>query len=267
MIKYQYICTDELLSSCIANYTIIEFNQELCVDTFKVPPLGFPTIHFHYGDDTGFYYRDELKHPSLIIGQITRHLLLRPEPGTRFIGIDFIPYGMYNLLGIMMDEIADTAIPGEEFFDMKETEMLIKQLKIDTCDKDRISSIERFLKKKAGKSEQRTNPVYDSIVDCIIEKNGLIALESLLDDKIKLRNLQRYFRKSVGISPKLFMQILRHKFVLQKKFTNPSFSWKDPEMDGYYYDQSHFDRDFIKFSRQRPAAYLKIDHLMARELV
>jgi hypothetical protein len=267
MNKYVFACEHPLLAQFIDNYTILEFDAPMEADVMKVPPLGFPVIQFHFGNESHFYNRDHLKVNSIVCGQMTKHLLLKPVSGTRLLGIDFKPYGLYNLLGFQLYGLIDSAIPADHFFPEQDVNQLIENLKQAENHASRIEFMTHFLVRQASKSQPKPHNVYDSLVDRMLEANGLVSLNTLLDSRYRLRNLQRYFKTHIGISPKLFLQVLRHKFVLQCYFENPGFSWHDPRLDGFYYDQSHFDRDFVKFTTQKPMEYLRLNHIMARNLI
>ncbi len=267
MIKHIFECRDRFLNDYIDGFTILEIENPSPTPTVKIPPLGFPVIQFQFGKPTNFYNRSDLQHDSLVIGQITRHILLRPEEETRLVGVDFKPYGLYNLFGVKPLMIRDGAMPARELFPPIAVDNLIGVLKQANNHEERIACTIGFLKEQAASFSQRNHGLYDALVDKMVASNGLIHLADVLGQKYNLRNLQRYFRLHIGIPPKLFLEILRHKFVLQNYFSNPSFNWKDPVLDGYFYDQSHFDRDFSRFSAEKPHTYLRMTHGMARKLV
>ncbi|MDO8898069.1 MAG: hypothetical protein Q7V19_10495, partial [Bacteroidales bacterium] len=204
---------------------------------------------------------------SIIIGQFTRHVNLRPANGTKIISANFKPYGLYNLLGLSPETLTNTAIDSSTIFGIEETNAFLNSLKTASNNKKRLDAIKEFIKTQSHKFKQRRNCIYDDLVDKIIEKNGLITFESIIQGKIKLRNLQRYFKKHIGIRPKIFMDILRHKFVLRQMYLNPDFNWTDPSLDGFYYDHSHFNRDFQKFSLEKPLEYNQALHEFARILM
>ncbi len=267
MNKYVFACEHHVLAQFIDNYTILEFDGPMEADVMKVPPLGFPVIQFHFGGESHFYNRDHLRVNSIVCGQMTKHLMLKPVDGTKLLGIDFKPYGLYNLFGFQLVGLIDSAMPADHFFPQRDVDQLIDNLKQAENHNVRIEHITNFLMIQASKSRPKPYNTYDGLVDRMLEANGLVMLSSLLGNRFKLRNLQRYFNTHIGISPKLFLQVLRHKFVLQCLFENPGFNWRDPRLDGYYYDQSHFDRDFVKFTTQKPMEYLRLNHIMARNLI
>lgn len=260
-------CHDPFLSSFIDTYTFCEFEDAPVGETVDLPPLGFPVIQFHYGLISDFYLKHEWKCHSLTIGQLTHHVRVKPEAGIKLMGIDFKPYGLYNLLGISPQLLKDHAILSCKIFGEEVISRVVNQLKIPQCHESRVVVAESFLKKAAKKINRQKCHIYDEIVDRMIARKGLIHLETILNEKVKIRNLQRYFKEHIGISPKQFLQVLRHKFVVKKIFVQSKVHWNDPDFDGYYYDLSHFNRDFEKYASQKPVDYKMADYKMADLLI
>ncbi|MDP3443277.1 MAG: helix-turn-helix domain-containing protein, partial [Ignavibacteria bacterium] len=165
------------------------------------------------------------------------------------------------------ESITDGAISCNLFFGHISVDELLQSLRAAHSDHERIKLVSVFLITHSQNHRQHNNCIYDTLVDQMIEINGLITVEKCLHGKITIRNLERYFKKHIGISPKLFLELLRHKFLLHQLYINPAFNWKDPLLDGHFYDQSHFNRDFQKFSLEKPIEYLKINHELAKLLV
>jgi hypothetical protein len=267
MIISEFPCNDSFLASFITDFTIIEFNETPEDEISKVPPLGFPVLQFHFGIEGNFYLDHGFRDKAILIGQFTRHVNLRPIEGTKIISANFKPYGLFNLLGLSPETLTDTAVDSSDVFGIEEINAFLKVLKTVSNNKKRLEAIKEFIKTESRKFKQRRNCIYDELVDKIIEKNGLLTVESLIQGKIKLRNLERYFKKHIGIPPKIFMDVLRHKFVLSQMYLKPEFQWSDPSLDGFYYDQSHFNRDFQKFSLEKPLEYNQNPHLFAKILM
>ncbi len=260
-------CQDSFLEKFIAGYTIVEFGEDTFNELVKLPPMGFPVMKFHYGRVGDFYIQPERNHPALLVGQMTHHVYIKQECGVKFVGINFKPYGLYNLIGYQPETITGRAIPLKEVISDKNIAVTLEMIKKDFSHEERISIIEVFLKKSAKQNNKFDSHPYDDIVDKIIKKNGLLKIENLLNEGVKLRNLQRYFRKHIGIPPKLFMQIYRHRFVLSNLLKSPAFDWKDSSLNCFYYDQSHFNRDFRRFSLENPASYISSERLLVQHLV
>lgn len=257
MYKNDFPCPDSFLSNYIDSISILVFDTVPETGILQLPPLGFPVLQFHFGKRANFYNQPQLKDEALLIGQLSRHVLLQPVSGSALIGVNFKPYGLYNLFGISVEVLTDAGIDASIAFGQELVQQHLNQLQKCTSDIQRVGLMTDFIRRLYPGFRQRNNCVYDAVVDDLVFRHGLVSLDSILSNAIKPRNLERYFQSHIGVSPKSFIQILRHKFVLGKLHERPDFRWDDPLLDGFYYDQSHFDRDFQKFSKQRPLNYIK----------
>jgi transcriptional regulator GlxA family with amidase domain len=68
------------------------------------------------------------------------------------------------------------------------------------------------------------------------------------------RQLERLFKKYIGLSPKFYSRIIRfnHIFQLVKE---KRISWLEITHLSGYFDQSHFIRDFKAFTGEEPSQY------------
>lgn len=75
---------------------------------------------------------------------------------------------------------------------------------------------------------------------------------------LSTRYIYKLFKTSVGCSPKTFSRILRFHNVLSKLLTPQHYGPDHAPYILYYYDQSHFLREFRKFSGISPAQMQKL---------
>lgn len=231
----------------------------------KVPPTGFPVLQFHFGDKANYYRHKLFTHQSLFIGQCSRHILLYPSRGMRLLGVNFKPYGLYNLFGISPYSFMNSGIESSFLFGKKNVDRISQMLETDGIEKG-ITEIESLLLTYHNKYV-KPQPYFDGLVDKMETENGLINLKDILDKNISVRTLQRYFKEVIGISPKLFCQILRHKYVMELLYENPEIKWSDIQLNGFYYDFTHFTKDFTLFSGLKPKQYLRIKNSFAAALL
>ena len=110
------------------------------------------------------------------------------------------------------------------------------------------------------------NYVHQNVIQIVLS-NELMTQGDLyqLQKKYKTseRTMERLFKKSVGISPKTFQQLVRleHSFELLK---NPIYH-KTADVGHLlnYTDQSHFIKDFKKFTHITPLQFQKIHFLLS----
>ena len=264
--KNTYPVRSAKLKSFIEDYYALEFSNLPPGDCpFQVPPLGFPAMLFSYGQCSNFFNLPNINSRSIIVGQLSKHYILKPIDGTRLFGLNFKPYGFYKLCGIPMEKLKDSAMETSILLGNENVAHIEEMLNSGKSIEDVIGLLEDIILgiPAAGKS----NPFLDGIVDHMIEHHGLVNIESLIKDKISVRTLQRYFSEAIGINPKAFCQILRHKFIMDSMYKNPKLMWNELILGGFYYDYSHFKSDFIKFTGVKPIQFLEFKNPFAQAVV
>jgi AraC-like DNA-binding protein len=264
--KNVYPIEDPKLLDFADSYYVLEFNGlPHGNNPFNVPPLGFPAMLFCYNNCQNFFNLPYTKSSSIIVGQLTRHFIVMPVEGTKVLGMNFKPYGFFNLFGIPPKNIKNSAIETASFFGADNVAHIESILNGKGTIHEAIDFIEKMVLIKQTKVKD--NAFLDGIVDHIVEHHGLVNIESLIKDKISVRTLQRYFSEAIGISPKLFCQILRHKFIMDLLYQNPDLKWNEIILEGFYHDYSHFKSDFIKFTGVKPMQFIEIKNPFAQAVI
>ena len=92
----------------------------------------------------------------------------------------------------------------------------------------------------------------------IMRKHGGCRIDSLAHHTgLSIRNFQRRFEESVGISPQLFARIVRFEAALKTKAALPHLSWTMVAHEFGYHDQMHMIHDFQHLSGETPTGILR----------
>ena len=67
------------------------------------------------------------------------------------------------------------------------------------------------------------------------------------NDLSKRRQLERHFKKQVGISPKQLGKVIRLQATMQKLLNQKTETLTDIAYEVDYFDQNHFIKDFKEF--------------------
>jgi AraC-like DNA-binding protein len=78
----------------------------------------------------------------------------------------------------------------------------------------------------------------------------------LKDDISKRRQLERHFRKQIGISPKQLSKAIRLQATLNLLLNKKSETLTDIAYESDYFDQNHFIKDFKDLVGVTPKEYL-----------
>src|SRR5208282_2414018 len=117
-----------------------------------------------------------------------------------------------------------------------------------------LAALDPVLHAFAERSEQ-DDPISYAVRE-IERSSGLISVRSVADGVgWSTRQLQRRFKESVGISPKLFGRMQRFQRVFRAMESSAS-NWIDTAVRCGYYDQAHLIRDFREFSGRSPTTLL-----------
>jgi AraC-like DNA-binding protein len=140
----------------------------------------------------------------------------------------------------------DHFISGQKISDIEE------QLNGAVHHEERIAIVHQFLLSRLYNSKP------DQLISLAIEKihaaKGLIKIKDLADTLyISHDAFEKRFRKIAGTSPKQFAAIVRMKSITSQRPQGQLLS--DIAYDAGYFDQSHFNKDFKRFTGQTPTDF------------
>ena len=239
--------------------------EDTCTDVCreKIIPDGFTEIIFHYREPYRINIdgRWQTQPKNLIAGQISNHFLLENTGQSGMLGIKFKPTALTHLFNLNMDKLTDKVVGleskvGKRFND------------IETVLQTQKSPGEKFREVDSWfvdfvKSHRVTENVTDRVVDLIFKKKGMITVRELTGTfHISERQLERLFKKYIGLSPKFFSRIIRFNHIFQLMKDKDS-TWTGLAFSSGFFDQSHFIKNFQEFTGEGPSSYLFDEKNMA----
>ncbi len=244
----------EELKHIVKEYWVYE-NSSDEIEEQRIIPDGFCEIVFHNADPyminiSGIW---EKQASMLFAGQINKYFFLRNTGKSRMVGVKLFPEAPYRLFGCEMNVCVDKVMPLQSII-KDEYKELTKQIAPQNF-KDKISTIEKWLTKLATKKELNELDKIGKAVRIILEKHGLIEMETVAEEiEIGKRHFERTFKKMVGITPKFFSRIIRFGYIFEliKDGNEP---WLKIALQSGYFDQSHFIKNFKEFTGEEPSAY------------
>ena len=225
----------------------------------KIIPDGFTEIIFNYRD----VYKSKtsgdwnLQSPNLLAGQLKTFFHLQNTGATGSVAIKLKPAALTQLFGFNMDQYLDKivdldSLPNQEFKPLKEKilasgcfgnnkqEHLVKQV---------LDDYFGILIQTASE-----NPLKRAL-ELIFSSNGIATVTELAAAAgISERQLERLFKKYIGLSPKYYARIIRFNYIF-KLIKSKKSSWAEVVYQSGYYDQSHFIRNFKAFTGEDPSSY------------
>ena len=174
------------------------------------------------------------------------------------VSVSFImPNGLHLFTKIPSDKIyGENAFSLCHMFKRQEIDDLTEQMLEACSDERKVSVLEDFL---AAKIIHQSPLVFSHIIQYIHATKGVISLSYLSRNyKLSERTINRYFNKLVGINPTEYIHLIRFRsFIRQAGDSGNHESILSKALHAGFYDQSHFIRQFKKFSSVTPYRFFK----------
>ncbi len=193
--------------------------------------------------------------PMTMLGFFTQPFQTWQTFPTKVVAVNFKPYGCHKLFGLHMLQYQD------DFFDfthLDTSDSLFNSLLGINSTIEIKNILDEWLLPYLNKSTVDISLI-QNIVDTINERHGNIALVEVLNTfYITERTLERLFNKAVGVNPKLYLRLQRFNYVLSQ-LENEKQTLHQILFDAGYFDQSHFIKDFLRFTNCNPSIFKKLD--------
>lgn len=172
------------------------------------------------------------------------------------IKVAFLPTGLYRLLKFSMQKTVNTGLNAIEFLS-REIELVNAQLIKSSSYDEMIEIVSAFLDKQLLKGIAPEEPIDHVAIKMLdpLAKNSLPDWASMAC--LSLRQFERSFAQRVGISPKMYIRIVRFEQAMKIKNASPEKSWSDIAQECEYNDSSHLLREFKQFAEFAPGTLLK----------
>lgn len=210
-------------------------------------PDGAIDILFHFNPDTP---------SSRICGTVKAGQISGFESGTTYFGVRLLP-GYFDHIG---DASARELMKGENALDdVFRDDFLSEQIFEEKDFYKQIQIFEKHFLEKTDYASGNTHELASAIMQEIYKSKGSIRVQDLEDIlNYSRRHLSRTFESVTGMDIKTFSGYVRFQSILKKMNDGEISSLSDIALEGNYYDQAHFQKDFKKFAATTPKAYLKM---------
>lgn len=219
------------------------------------PPFPFQSLMFYCNDPVsmarvsdGNFERQPL---VLLTGPQVSRVNIKVHQKLRSIRVDFLPCGIYRLLGIPMHELLDGGYDAIDFFG-SEMRSINEQLRnLDDLEEGK-SVVEKFLLSRLG--GLKTLLPLDHAIGRLLQHDGTITMEKLAAlSCLSLKQFERKCKERIGMNPKMFARILKFSKAYSLREAYPQLSWIEIAYQAGYYDQMHMIRDFKAFAGVNPS--------------
>lgn len=262
--NYQTFKPHKDLVSIVKFYWTLEVPFDPKNKKQKIIPDGCIEMTFNFGEKIKRYTSENnfiLQPNIMLMGQRTKSYYILPTGNVDTFAICFYPLGFRNIINTTLENLVDKQISIAELFGEAQANKLEQQMiqAIDT--QERIKIIETFLLKKLD-LKNTINNIVKSTVDILLKTNGTAPINIILEDDIsKRRQLERSFKKQIGISPKQLAKAIRLQTAMQLLLNKESQTLTNIAYESEYFDQSHFIKDFKEFVGVTPKKFLNNENM------
>ncbi|MBF9143900.1 AraC family transcriptional regulator [Hymenobacter properus] len=198
--------------------------------------------------------------PSIILGPQLARVNLRMGHDQITIKVGFRPGGLFRLFGVPMWELLDQTVDST-FVAGAEIRQINEELREMQEYSRMIGRVETYLLGKVAALKAGAHGI-DQVAQLMQQRGASqrVSLDWLAGQAcLSPRQFERKFLERVGMSPKLFLRVVRFAQAYRLKDQQPGLDWQDVVYKCGYYDQTHLIKDFRLFAGVSPTALLKED--------
>ncbi len=236
----------------------------------EIVPTGFHYLNYGRGEALIYHHPNhsrKLENGILLNGMIRKSkVALEMEPPFYIINCELKPTTAYYLLNEPVDAYTDRYVKLEEIIGKIKARDLYASITETTDDDKCIWLLESFLREQLPSS--LPDHYVDQAVGLIDEAKGKKPVSQIAEEvNIGVRQLQKKFKKMVGVSPNYYSNLIQFVSTLRIYENNPEIPLQDLAYHGGYYDLPHMLKAFKKFSGAWPSKYKGLEKRYVEEIL
>ena len=196
------------------------------------------------------------RHPAsrlIVSGMRTEAGSLAFPEGVDAVGVIIRPEAAYRLFDVPHDELANRTLDGEEVFGAAARRWQEELANLKTHE-DRIAALQGRLSEWL-RGRERRDAAFEFAVGRLRQCQGHVRVEDVARQiGWSRRHLERRFREYVGVGPKTLASVLRFH-AAYKRLRRPGANRHGEAVRDAYFDQSHFLKEFKRFTGMTPRLY------------
>lgn len=197
-------------------------------------------------------------HEIMITGCMTQATTFVTDKKMTFASIvaELQPFTLYSMFKKNISFLTDSSISGDAVF--SNHEHIMAELKKDSSVDAKLDILNSFFSKFFANMDYTSHEVIDKAIDEFDQPLDESFNIGNFTNKFQLseRHFRRLFEERTGISPKLYYRIRRLEHILSELYKNPDQKYMSLLKD--YVDQSHFIKDFKRFTGKKTSELLEL---------
>lgn len=191
------------------------------------------------------------------VGLWSEYHIVDWPPDMQFFGVSFKPGGAYPFLQIPLSELHNQVVPLEAVWGHGAAEIRERMYAAPTL-QARFDLLEQYLLARFCEDPHGLNAVKYAL-EQIAQSNSVLSIRVLSDQMgISQNHLGTQFKRLVGGTPKELARLYRFQHALRGIDPAKPVDWMRVAHQSRYYDQSHFNKDFVEFTGHNPTEYLRL---------
>lgn len=228
----------------------------------RVVPDGYIYLIFELDGFERHTFDNESLEPNAtytrgwLSGMHKHYISISAHQNSEMFVVQFKPGGLWPFLNQHISDFNDKVTPAELVFG-ESALTLHQQLLSNNLDDNKLFSLaEEFLLSRLNHEDNPPRLLVQNMLTAI-QRNSASQLQDIVADAgYSQKQAIQIFKQHVGLNPKSYQRIVRFNEILPLVMEKKSIAWNEICADCYYYDQSHFIREFKAFCGYSPRDFL-----------
>ena len=192
---------------------------------------------------------------GIVVGQQISPAIVDCPKNTKAFGIELCPIRAYRLLGHTMPDFTNCMTSVEAVFG-NSYRPLSEEIYDCNSDDEILKVLQKCLLKLLH-NYKKENSIVEYVAESILKHNGHVSISELCKKTgYTQRHVDNMFKQDIGISPKVYANITRFNLFYKRLSEFKNIGDLKNDLYEFYSDQTHFIREFKKFSGGSPMQIL-----------
>jgi AraC-like DNA-binding protein len=193
---------------------------------------------------------DQQKPSANVCGSVLQSKSINLEANHEYFGVRFLPNQDTKKMKFSLKDMINQEVPLVDMISLNEN--IVEEI-IDKQDFFEKITLFKQMVKSSIFTDDTSPSIINYALNRIYDQKGNISISQLADETgYSSRYIRKKFEDNIGISPKLFSQIVRFQYSLFMLIKNNKYSISDIINENGYYDQAHLINEFKKFGYMSP---------------
>jgi AraC-like DNA-binding protein len=188
-----------------------------------------------------------------MVSMMRQHLEIESAGRVGLVAVRFFPWGGYHYFDKPIADFVNRTIDIDHVWD--DHAAIASQMMSAPSMQERVDVVQHYLTVQLSRF-RKEEPEVDAAVRIIRDTRGQLRIEDVAGQiGWTQRHLSRRFTATVGVTPKFFSRVTRFLALCHRLRENDTTSLTALSHECGFHDQSHFIREFRKFSGFTPSEF------------